>query len=107
MRLRKRWRFCGLIRWFYDWLAVCLRRAKWLLHHFTQASLTQYLATEIHYSAGRQMNGRTQQVPVDPSPNIAKTILDLGEKSGIRQLVSVVTAPTMLPDGRLLTARGF
>lgn len=44
---------------------------------------------------------------IDPPPNVCQNILSLRTKRNLKKLVAVITAPTLRPDGTVLSTLGF
>lgn len=52
-------------------------------------------------------DGGTVEALLDPPPAICKNTLSLGKRRGLKPLTAVVTAPTLRPDGSVLSAPGY
>lgn len=67
-------------------------------------ALGHQLAHEFDWMKPTPKGGR---IPVDPPAKICEQILSLGRMRGLRELKQVVTAPLILPGGRLVTDPGY
>lgn len=78
------------------------------LHFFTPATLLQHVATEFRY-VKETINdkGDIKEEPINPPLMLGKTIIELGETRKLRKLMTVLTAPIMLPNGRILSESGY
>lgn len=78
------------------------------LHAFTPATLTHFLGMTFgFFKTSTDDKGELALEYVNPPLSIARTIIELGRARAFRQLIGVVTAPTMMADGTLVTERGF
>lgn len=75
---------------------------------FKASTMLQFIGREYrYYRDGVDSEGNPVEVLVNPPPLIGKTIIELGESCKLKKLNTVLTIPTMLPDGRLLMSPGF
>ncbi len=51
--------------------------------------------------------GGTVEVLIDPPPNICKNVLALGGQRELKPLDAVITAPTLRPNGSVLSSPGY
>lgn len=75
---------------------------------FSENTLAQYLGEVVRYCVIKPSErGDLEVKKVDPPAKVCKTILEMGGHRGLNSLIGVVTAPTMLPDGRLVLDPGY
>ena len=59
------------------------------------------------YGYKEKKNGEIVEVLSDPPMPICKTVLAVGSANGVRHLTAVITAPTLRPDGSVLSTTGY
>ena len=52
-------------------------------------------------------HGGTVEVLIDPPPNVCKNVLALGSQRELKPLDAVITAPTLRPNGSVLSSPGY
>jgi hypothetical protein len=60
-----------------------------------------------YFRLKRDRSGQLVREYVDPPDRMLRSLLDIGRARGLRQLRTVVTAPTIRPDGSVLSQPGF
>ncbi len=71
-------------------------------------SLRHTLAEIVQYQKQRKVSpGEFVRIDADPPQTLTKTILSLGRERGLKRLTALVTAPTLRPDGSLITQPGY
>lgn len=68
---------------------------------YTVGGLTQF------WRWHKTPTGGTVEMLLDPPANICKSILALGNQRGLKPLDAVITAPTLRPDGSVLSSIGY
>lgn len=77
------------------------------LQPLTESTL-QYVAGGLVQFFARQSTGKeTKEVLRDPPPKVCKMVVDLRAQRQLKQLNALITAPTLKPNGMLLSSQGY
>jgi hypothetical protein len=77
-------------------------------HHLCEHGLAQHVGLRVRFSVLRKTaSGDLAEHAADPPARLLKQTLALGARRGLKPLTSVVTAPTIAPDGRVLDRPGY
>lgn len=72
-----------------------------------RSTLQRWLGGNIQYYREKALKGVVTEIPLDVPHNDAMYFIELGEARQLKQLKAVISAPTCLPDGRLITQPGY
>ena len=70
-------------------------------------ALSYHLAGDIQFWQHRKIGGEFVAVDIDPPARLVRQILSLGPQRRLKPLAAIVTAPTIRPDGSVLSAPGY
>jgi hypothetical protein len=65
------------------------------------------LAGGIQFWQHRKLGGESVEADIDPPAKLVRQILSLGQRRKLKALTAVVTAPTIRPDGTVLSTPGY
>ena len=70
-------------------------------------ALSYHLAGEVQFWQHRKAGGDFIAVDIDPPARLVRQILSLGPRRRLKPLSAIVTAPTIRPDGSVLSTPGY
>ena len=70
-------------------------------------ALSYHLAGDIQFWQQRKIGGQLVAADIDPPARLVRQILSLGPQRRLNPLSAIATAPTIRPDGSVLTASGY
>lgn len=70
-------------------------------------SLGYALAGSIQFWHKRKLGGDVVEADIDPPAKLVRQLLSLGLRRHLKPLTAVITAPTIRPDGTILSAPGY
>ncbi|MEH6556701.1 MAG: hypothetical protein V7708_02830 [Oceanicoccus sp.] len=70
-------------------------------------ALAHYLSGEIQYFSTRKVGDGFEEVPKDPPLKMVKALMQLRNRRHLKKLNAVINAPTITPDGELVTTYGY
>ena len=70
-------------------------------------AITYMLASRIQFYSHEKKGGKIEKVLKDPPETISKQLLSLGSQRRLKQLKTVITAPVITREGRLLHKNGY
>ena len=77
------------------------------MHPLNEHALSHYLAGSVQFWQHRRAAGELVPVDIDPPAKLIQQVLGLGRRRQLKALSAIITAPTIRPDGSLLTSPGY
>jgi hypothetical protein len=77
------------------------------LYPLNEHGLSHHISSSIQFWRWRLLKQGAVKADCDPTPNMLKQILALGERRKLKPLEGIITAPTLRLDGSLLTSGGY
>lgn len=77
------------------------------LQPLTESTLQYVAGGHVQFFAHHKTSKEIKEVLRDPPPKVCKMVVDLWSQRRLKQLNAIITAPTLKPDGTLLSTQGF